>query len=230
MAKYSNEILKDIINWDVKNWSVALNSWDKALSHLPVGAHALEIGAREGGLSLYLALKGCQVICSDVENPQATAQVRHQSHNIQDQVSYAAADATSLPFADRQFDVVAYKSILGTIGRNDQPGQQLRAIGEIYRVLKPGGTLLFAENLAGTTVHRLFRKTTKWGGYWRYVTVDEMRRFHEQFSDFEFGTFGFLAVFGRSEFQRGILHHVDKVIDPLLKDQHKYIIYGYARK
>ncbi len=230
MAKYSNEILRDIINWDVKNWSVALASWDKALAHLQTGASALEIGAREGGLSLYLALKGCQVICSDFENPQGTAQICHQFHNLQNRVSYVAADATSLPFPDRQFDVVAYKSILGTIGRNDRPGLQAQATNEIHRVLKPGGTLLFAENLSGTTLHRFFRKMTKWGGYWRYVKVDEMQRFHEQFSEFQFGTFGFFGAFGRSEFQRGLLHHVDRLIDPVLKDHHKYIIYGYARK
>lgn len=230
MAKYSNEFLKDVISWDIKNWSVALTSWDKALSQLPVGAHALEIGAREGGLSLYLALKGCQVICSDVENPQAAAQLRHKRHNIQNQVDYAAADATNLPFADQQFDVVAYKSILGTIGRNNQPQFQQQAIDEIHRVLKPGGTLLFAENLAGIALHRLLRRMTRWGRYWRYVKVDEMQRFHEHFSEFSYSSFGLFGAFGRSEFQRGLLHYVDRMIDPILKDHHKYIIFGYARK
>ncbi len=230
MAIYSRELLRDIIVWDIRNWGVALSSWDKALTHVPAGASALEIGAREGGLSLYLALKGLRVICSDVENPQAAAQNRHKNYGIQDHVSYVAADATSLPFANQEFDVVAYKSILGTIGRNDQQSRQMKAISEVYRVLKPGGTLLFAENLAGTALHRFFRRMTKWGGYWRYVRIDEMQRFHDQFSRFSYGTFGFLGALGRNEFQRQALHHVDKLIDPILKDHQKYIIFGHARK
>ncbi len=98
------------------------------------------------------------MICSDIENPQATAQVRHKRHNVQHLISYVAADATNLPFADRRFDVVAFKSILGTIGRNDQRDSTGKAISEIYRVLKPGGILLFAENLTGTALHRLLSK------------------------------------------------------------------------
>ncbi len=230
MAKYSNEILKDIIVWDIKNWSVALKSWDKVLAQVQPGASALEVGAREGGLSLYFALKGFHVVCSDVESPHVTAQSRHKNHRVQHLVNYAAADATRLPFDDCRFDVVAFKSILGTIGRNDQMDQQAKAISEIYRVLKPGGILLFAENLTGTALHGFFRKMTKWGGYWRYVTIDEMQQFHGRFTQFNYATFGFLSTFGRNEFQRRALHHIDKLIDPILKDHHKYIIFGHARK
>lgn len=134
------------------------------LESVQPGASALEVGAREGGLSLYLAQKGFHVVCSDVENPQAMAKGRHENHGVQHLVSYASADATRLPFDDCRFDVVAFKSILGTIGRNGQIEQQAKAISEIHRVLKPGGILLFAENLAGTALHRFFRKMTKWGG------------------------------------------------------------------
>lgn len=230
MTKYPGSTLQDIIGWDIKNWSVALRTWDKVLSQVPQGASALEVGAREGGLSLYFALKGFHVICSDVENPRVTAEIRHKRHGVSHLINYAAADATRLPFDSGRFDVVAFKSILGTIGRNDQINHQANAISEMYRVLKPGGILLFAENLAGTALHRFFRRMTKWGGYWRYVTIDEMQQFHGGFSHFNYATFGFLGTFGRNEFQRKSLHHIDKFIDPILKDHHKYIIFGHARK
>lgn len=230
MMKYTNELLRDIISWDIRNWGRALRVWDSALAHLPPHASALEVGAREGGLSLYLALKGCQVVCSDVENPQAIAQARHSKHQVQQLISYTTANAAMLPFEDQRFDVVAFKSILGAIGRDNQPHLQEQAICEIHRVLKPGGILRFADNLSGTALHRYFRKMTRWGRYWRYVQVDEMRRFHHQFSEFNYNTFGFLGAFGRNELQRHALHHIDTLINPMLKDHHKYIIFGYARK
>lgn len=230
MVGYNRELLADILSWDIHNWAVALPFWDSAIAHLQPGASALEIGSREGGLSLYLALKGFRVICSDLENPETVAQLRHRKYTVQFPINYVEADAVSLPMANESFDVVTFKSILGTIGRDNHPERQEQTIHEIHRVLRPGGTLLFAENLAGTALHRYFRKMTRWGGYWRYVTIDEMRHFHRLFSLYSYDSFGFFGAFGRTEFQRQLIHHIDKLIDPILKDKHKYIIVGHARK
>ncbi len=228
--KYSKDLLKDIIGWDVRNWSVVLAAWDKALQSIQPPALALELGAREGGLSLYLALKGFQIICSDLENPELLARPKHRMHKVDHKIQYVSADAQNLPFENAHFDVVIYKSMLGTIGRNNRPDLQQATIGEINRVLKPGGVLLFAENLAGTGLHRFFRKMTRWGGYWRYVTIDEMQQFHRDYSSFSYNTYGLTGTFGRTESQRGALHYVDRLVDPILKDHHKYIIFGHARK
>ncbi|MGB5105809.1 MAG: class I SAM-dependent methyltransferase [Candidatus Zixiibacteriota bacterium] len=228
--KYSKDLLKDIIGWDVRNWAEAIKLWDTVLQSPSDPALALELGAREGGLSLYLALKGFQVVCSDVANPEKLARSKHAGYGVEESVTYTAANATALQFENSRFDVVAFKSILGTIGRENHPELQQAAIREIYRVLKPGGVLLFAENLRGTGFHRFFRKFTKWGRYWRYVSVEEIRQFHREFSSFNYGTFGFAGSFGRNESQRRALHYLDRLIDPILRDRHKYIIYGCARK
>ncbi len=54
--------LEDVFEWDIVNWSVALTFWNKHLQNSLVGARVLEIGARNGGLSLRLALNGADVI------------------------------------------------------------------------------------------------------------------------------------------------------------------------
>jgi len=49
-------------------------------------------------------------------------------------------------------------------------------------VLKPGGWLLFAENLKGSMLHRLLRKTfVRWANYWRYLVY---RKDLDLFRDF----------------------------------------------
>lgn len=55
-------------------------------------------------------------------------------------VSYVRTQAEELPFPDRTFDTVVSTFTLCTIG------DPLRALGEMRRVLKPGGALLFCEH------------------------------------------------------------------------------------
>ena len=228
--RYDYLLRKDIFGWDVRNWSRALDLWDQVLPQSGDAELALEIGAREGGLSLYLALRGYSVICSDLENPERLARPCHERRLATANISYVAADASRLPFPDNNFSVIIFKSVLGTIGRNNRLDLQVQAVQEMYRVLKPGGVLLFAENLAGMRLHRFFRRFTRWGSYWRYVKTEEIALFCREFSRFSYKTFGYLATFGRSEFHRNLLHHVDIALDPCLKDHHKYIIFGYAQK
>src|SRR3954451_10105127 len=53
-------------------------------------------------------------------------------------VETAACDATELPFADESFDLVLGHAVLHHLPDLD------RAFAEFLRVLRPGGTLLFA--------------------------------------------------------------------------------------
>ena len=221
----------DIIEWDVANWRKALNYWDQEIPEPLEGRRALEIGARNGGLSLYLALRGCEVVCSDLKEPTQKARELMARYGVSDRVTYESIDILNIPYPDNTFDCVAFKSVLGNVGAYDAKERQKRAIDEIYRVLKSNGLLFFAENLRGAAVHMFFRrKFVKWGGAFRYLTIEEMKEFTSQFSAFHYRTYGFLGCFGRSEIQRRALSLLDWAIDPFLKAQSKYIIYGYARK
>lgn len=226
----NSDQVKDIIQWDVRTWSKALPWWER---HLPVikSGKALELGGREGGLSLWLASKGYDVICSDLENTENTAKPLHIKHGLESNVQYKDIDAMNIPY-ENHFDVVVFKSILGGIGRDNHPEAQQRTFDEIKKALKPGGILLFAENLQASGVHRYMRKKfVRWGNSWRYVRIDELKTFTSGFHSFNFTTTGFLSAFGRSEFQRNTLALGDEVLfNHILPADLNYVLFGVAVK
>jgi SAM-dependent methyltransferase len=226
----TKELTKDIIQWDVKSWSKALSYWDSKVEWNKI-QHSLELGGREGGLSLWLALKGKSVVCSDLKDVQKTAEQLHKRHHLSTWITYQDIDATNIPY-EEYFDLIVFKSIIGGIGRNDNYKNQHKVFKEIYKALKPGGKLLFAENLAASAVHRRLRKRfVQWGSSWRYVSLDEMKEFLSDFSYYDIKTTGLLGTFGRTERQRNVLSAVDDlVLNKICPDRWKYICYGIAEK
>lgn len=226
----TKELTKDIIQWDVRSWAKALSYWDKNIEWDKI-QNGLELGGREGGLSLWLALKGKETICSDLKDVKNTAEQLHIRHKVLTQINYQDIDATNIPY-ENHFDVIVFKSILGGIGRNNNIETQQKVIKEIYKALKPGGKLLYAENLIASPLHqRLRAKYVKWAKYWRYVTIEEMQEFFKDFSSFDIKATGVLGTFGRNESQRNILSKIDQVfLNKVCPKNWKYISYGIAEK
>jgi hypothetical protein len=102
----------------------------------------------------------------------------------------------------------------------------------MHAALRPGGVLLFAENLVASPIHRhLRRRFVAWGDRWRYVTIEEMNAFLGPFSTVRERTFGFAGAFGRTERQRSSLATVDATgLDRIVPAQWRYIIAGVATK
>ncbi len=218
------------MNWDVKSWHTALQFWDKNIDWTTIH-NCIELGGRAGGLSLWLAMKGKHVICSDFQQTEITAKSLHEKYRVTSQIKYQDIDATNIPYKNA-FDIIVFKSILGGIGRNNNINKQQRVIDESFKALKKGGKLLFAENLIASRLHRQFRKQfVSWGDSWRYVSLNEMKMFLQKFSSVDIDTTGVAATFGRNESQRKMLATVDKMfLNRISPDSWKYITFGIATK
>lgn len=219
---------KDIINWDVINWSKALDYWERNIFLENRKYECLELGAGLGGLSLWLALNRNNVICSDVNRPEQDTRDIHARYNCSTNIKYAAIDATNIPYKNH-FDIITFKSILGEMQSDKRSCYKETAMNEIYKALKPGGILLFAEYLQGSLLHRALRGKSSTKGY-NCLRINEMPNVLSKYKNVKYTSVGFLGCFGRSERQKNIFGKIDSFFDFILPDKYKYIVVGIAVK
>jgi ubiquinone/menaquinone biosynthesis C-methylase UbiE len=112
----------------------------KALGHAP-GRYprSLEIGAGTGYFTLNLLAAGivAEATCTDI-SPGMLATLSANARRLDLAVKATVADAERLPFEDEQFDLVFGHAVLHHIPDLGT------AFAEFRRVLRPGGTILFA--------------------------------------------------------------------------------------
>jgi ubiquinone/menaquinone biosynthesis C-methylase UbiE len=113
----------------------------------------LEIGVGTGlNLPFYDATKVTHLVAVD-PSPELLARARERVGSCPAPVELLAASACALPLDAASFDAVVMTYTLCSV---DEP---LRALGEIRRVLRPGGRLLFVEHgLARRTSTRLLQR------------------------------------------------------------------------
>jgi SAM-dependent methyltransferase len=219
--------INDIVEWDCANWGQCIGFWEEAVPLVP-GATALAVGERNGGLSLWLASRGLHVHCTDLKGPAPQAQEIHRHFGVSDFVQYESANMLSLPYEDASMDVVAFKSVLGALGKYSAQEQALR---EVHRVLKPGGVLYMAENLQASPLHRWARnRFVAWAGYWRYISLGEIGELLTGFNVLRSRSFGFLGAFGRTEAQRGLLGMADRLVSPCVPTNWHYVVFLVGQK
>jgi SAM-dependent methyltransferase len=100
---------------------------------------ALEIGAGTGYFSLNLLQERIveAAVCTDI-SPGMLRALERNADSLGLEVETRACDAAELPFGDASFDLVFGHAVLHHLPRLD------RALPELVRVLRPGGTLFFA--------------------------------------------------------------------------------------
>ena len=223
-GRYADDALvAAAIGWDVRNWSRAIPLWQRQID-IRRPRNALAIGERGGGLSLWLASQGIEVVCSDLGVSFEGARALHARFGVSGLISYEDLDATAIAHPDEAFDLVIFKSVLGAL-RTKQ--RQEQALGEIYRVLRPGGVLLFAENLVGSSLHaRLRSRFVPWEGGWRYLDMKNDANLFDAFDIVELETWGVFGLFGRTEAQRDLLGRIDTWVGPHVPVGWRYILFG----
>lgn len=229
------ELMKDIVEWDVSNWSRALEFWEivpEINIQLPPRTRqkALDVGGRNGGLSLYWALKGYDVTCSDITDNFDKAKMLHAKYGVS--CEYKNLNILELD-EQNTYDVITFKSVLGGVGRDNGYDRQEKMIENIYSALKPGGRLVFVENLKASVMHSfLRRKFRKWGQSWRYPTLDEIKELTAKFSSVSYKTVGFFGCLAKGPIavMSGAFDFIDKTIDSTIPDESRYIVSCIAKK
>ncbi|NUN09018.1 MAG: class I SAM-dependent methyltransferase [Ignavibacteriaceae bacterium] len=228
----NNNILNDAIAWDVVNWSKAVALWERNLPENLGGLNTLELGCgANGGLTLWLSDKGASVVCSGYAGVPDEAKVIHRKYGFSEGIRYETIDALAIPY-EKEFDIICFKSMLGGIERDAGPGSASKVIAQIHKALKPGGILLFAENLESTSLHKLLRGKFGAGkNKWHYFACEELPDQLKIFKSVKYETFGFLGCLGLNEPMRNIFGKMDTLfIEKLTPADKRYIISCIAVK
>ncbi|MEM6401345.1 MAG: methyltransferase domain-containing protein [Cyanobacteria bacterium P01_D01_bin.116] len=121
-----------------------MNQYMLSQSNIDADSRVLDIGCGNGNTAIYLAQEtGCEVVGLDISNTHIqAAQTKAQNYPTL-RLAFHKASATNLPFANDSFTHAWSQGTL--LHMNDK---REIALKDIYRVLKPGGILIF-EDLVG---------------------------------------------------------------------------------
>lgn len=130
--------------------TAAHTHYAKLLEDAVRGHDILEIGCGEGDLARHLAVTARSVVGVDVSEGCI-----HRAQNVDPGVggalTFRVMDAEQLAFPVGSFDVVCGRAILHHLVLD-------RALGEVARVLKPGGQAIFLEPLGHNPLVNSYRR------------------------------------------------------------------------
>ncbi|MGB3241135.1 MAG: methyltransferase domain-containing protein [Geitlerinemataceae cyanobacterium] len=130
------DLIEELLQWTADSLGADL---PLALSS-PKTAQFLDAGCGIGGSTLYLAqkfqIKGLGITLSPVQATRAID--RSREAGISGDVGFMVANAQNVPFADESFDLI------WSLESGEHMPDKVAFLQECYRVLKPGGTLIFA--------------------------------------------------------------------------------------
>jgi ubiquinone/menaquinone biosynthesis C-methylase UbiE len=119
------------------------------------GQRVLDVACGTGVVSVTAARLGAHVTGLDL-TPELLERARENARIARVEIDWHEGDVEKLPFGDAEFDVV-----LSEFGHIFAPRPEV-AIGEMLRVLKPGGTIAFSTWPPELFVGRMFAVTASY--------------------------------------------------------------------
>jgi demethylmenaquinone methyltransferase/2-methoxy-6-polyprenyl-1,4-benzoquinol methylase len=111
-------------------------------------AHILDLGCGTGDLTIDIALQAKttpEIIGLDYSQPMlALARIKAERKSVKDKVNFVHGEATKIPYTDGYFDCVGISFAFRNLTYLN-PHWEIH-LGEVYRVLKPGGRFVIVES------------------------------------------------------------------------------------
>lgn len=149
-----NRIARFFVNRSSARRGRRIAAWIQEEGSLPPGAACLEIGCGNGDLGSRFVdgLRPSRYVATDLDPRQLDAARRHLAERypggLPATLELREADMLNLPFSDGTFDaVIAVVSIHHASPSHRDPSRVPAALGEIDRVLRAGGRLVYEEIL-----------------------------------------------------------------------------------
>ena len=110
---------------------------------LSPASRVLDVGCGPGNTACLIAQEyGSSVVGFDLSEVMiAAARVKAEQLNLTDKVTFRVADIFEMPFEDGSFDVALAESVFTPL-----PGDKGQALGEMVRVIRPGGRIAINES------------------------------------------------------------------------------------
>jgi demethylmenaquinone methyltransferase/2-methoxy-6-polyprenyl-1,4-benzoquinol methylase len=141
-------------NYDKANDLLSFGSariWRKKVAKLvnsQPGQNILDLAAGTGSSSIAFLREGVKVVAADFSTGML-----EEGRKRHPELEFVFADASSLPFADQEFDTVTISFGIRNVEKTEV------ALSEMLRVLKPGGKLVVCEfsRIPNKLLHTLYR-------------------------------------------------------------------------
>ncbi len=132
-------------------------TWSRTLNYcsLPQGARVLDVGCGTGRWVRRLEKHGLSVVGIDQSSEMLS--LARKRGTLSPMVS---GEVQNLPFHDESFECVSAVTVIQHI----PPHEQVRALSEMVRVLRPGGYLFLIELIRGHGLHVFSRLPDDWIG------------------------------------------------------------------
>lgn len=106
--------------------------------NIPVGSNILDLGCGAGVIAEDLLHASAKVVAMDLSAEMVSSTRERLQSIAPERSSVLRGDCEKLPFRDGEFDAVVCLGVISFVQSNDA------VISEIYRTLRPGGTMILA--------------------------------------------------------------------------------------